>query len=178
MNLAPAGAADAAADMASVMGGGDAYEEAVDDRLASEDFGAKVEGAAGGEAVRVALGAEKGKEEQGPPVVVTAEAVRKRIKKEKAAVVDSWDAGLSSGEEEVGEEDDDEEDESGDEESTVAGAPEGRTPGTSTPATSMPAWSEAESGGGAGGEGGLLDVLRAFERLKEEFDTRFKAMWA
>lgn len=46
------------------------------------------------------------------------------------------------------------------------------TQGQSTPATSMgPAWEE-ESGES------LLKVLRAFEKLKREFDGKFKAMWA
>lgn len=36
---------------------------------------------------------------------------------------------------------------------------------------SLPAWED-------GGQGGLLNVLKAFEMLKEEFDAKFKKMWA
>lgn len=36
---------------------------------------------------------------------------------------------------------------------------------------SLPAWED-------GAQGGLLNVLKAFEMLKEEFDAKFKKMWA
>jgi len=33
-------------------------------------------------------------------------------------------------------------------------------------------------GGGGGSAEGLKDVLKAFQKLREEFNVKFKAMWA
>lgn len=56
----------------------------------------------------------------------------------------------------------------------------GRSTGAATP-TTQTSWTGASSEGpaweGEGGKG-LLDVLRAFERLKVTFDATFKDMWA
>ncbi|OCL04189.1 P-loop containing nucleoside triphosphate hydrolase protein [Glonium stellatum] len=73
-------------------------------------------------------------------------------RKKKAKVADSWDD----------EADDDEDDE-------VDGGAEASWD-DSDDDNEKPAWEEHE--------GGLLNVLRAFKKLREEFDTKFKVMWA
>ena len=68
-------------------------------------------------------------------------------------MADSWD-------DEADDDEDDDADDGGEE------APWDNTDDDSE----KPAWEEQE--------GGLLNVLRAFKKLREEFDTKFKVMWA
>lgn len=74
-------------------------------------------------------------------------------RKKKAKVADSWD-------DEAADYEDDDADDGGEEASWD----------NTDDDSEKPAWEEQE--------GGLLNVLRAFKKLREEFDTKFKVMWA
>lgn len=82
-------------------------------------------------------------------------------KKQKAKLKDDWneDAG-----------DDEEEEEEQSKPNTVQPTPAGSDYGADTPIGKKPAWQQDG--------GGLLKVLQAFMRLREEFDTKFKKTWA
>ncbi|GME50787.1 Helicase [Neofusicoccum parvum] len=111
--------ADGEADILDAVGGGDAHEEQVEDKL--------LEAAA-------------------PPEPKTALPVQVK-KTRKKDVADSWDDGI----------DDDDND-------SVNGATNGH-------ADDGVKWEDGEGGN-------LLDVLVAFKKLSEEFNEKFKAMWA
>lgn len=84
-----------------------------------------------------------------------------KTKKQKAKLKDDWN-------EDAGDDDDEEEQES--KPTTVEATPAGSDYGADTPVGKKPAWQQDG--------GGLLKVLQAFMRLKEEFDTKFKKTWA
>ena len=142
-------------DMTIVKGGGEANEE----KTLDERFAALEEGMDKGNA---GDNADTGvKENSKPPVAVG-------LKGKKKAVAESWDdaggADSSASETALGLSDDD----------TVGGTEVSSRTSVTGDGYRTPAWQE----NGAAGNEGLLKVLKAFERLRVEFDTKFKAMWA
>ncbi|KAI0407777.1 hypothetical protein F4802DRAFT_619919 [Xylaria palmicola] len=97
------------------------------------------------------------RESEPPPRGVERGAVRPNLRKKK--VVESWD-----------DDDEDEEDGNGYNSERTSTTPN-RAEGNSTPATGVPPLS--------GGDGhGLVDVLKAFTLLKQDFDEKFRKAWA
>ena len=82
-------------------------------------------------------------------------------KKQKAKLKDDWNDEADEGD------DDEEESKTTTVEATPAGSEFG---GADTPVGRKPAWQQEG--------GGLVKVLQAFMRLREEFDTKFKKTWA
>ena len=113
-------------DMLDLQGGGDAIELSEDDKSAEKD---------------ATSGSETTADQQ------QLEASVHRRRKEK--VLDTWDAGASS------------------EEDDLTGSTEVGTPAESDADT----WVED-------GSGGLRNVFTAFSMLKSTFDTKFRTMWA
>jgi len=135
-------------DMIDVAGGGDRAEDQREVDAAYE------------EAMR-----EEREKEAARPADFAAAPTLPVITKRKDKAAESWE---------------DEASKQASDDETESASTYGRSTGAATP-TTQTSWTGADSEPPAWeGEGGrgLLDVLRAFERLKATFDARFKEMWA